>query len=98
MRESDLKRAKILVDVISEINNFLRVIDPDKNLKRGSGSWDINAIFKIETINKFKIFGSRWFGLGVSRQEINIPNELIDILHSEVLKYKIELQEELKSI
>lgn len=66
---------------ISELEYFLTTVDPYKQVQRGSGTWDVNAILKKKINIFYSVFGSRWFGCGTHEQNIVVPPALIDDLY-----------------
>ena len=80
-----------------KIRRFLTACKSSANVERGFG-WDIDAIIKIKTEKSFSIFCSRWFGCGSHKQEIDVPNELIEELEHLAEKRLAIVNQELDSI
>lgn len=93
MDNKTLKKANDLKARINEVKQFLQVFKESANVKRGSGSTDINGWFKIETSKKISILGSRWFGLGSHKTEIDVPFDMVEMLEM-VFKDKLKYLEE----
>ena len=91
-------KANKLQEEIDKIEYFLKTIDPDKNVKRGSGEWDIDVVIKTKTTKEFSILGSRWFGLGSHKEEIEFPNELMFSLYELCLERLLNKRDELKNL
>ena len=88
-----LKKANDLKSRIKEVKQFLEVFKESANIKRGSGSTDIDGWFKIETKKRISILGTRWFGLGSHKAEIDIPFDMVEMLEM-VFKDKLTYLEE----
>lgn len=66
---------------IDDLKRFIYAVDANQ-ITRGSGRKDINVLFKVTTAKSISIFGSRSFGIGSHKAEIEVP----DMLLSEVSK------------
>lgn len=87
-----------LVNQIKELHYFLITTEPLWNVQRGSGSYDINSLIKVKTVKTFSIFASRWFGCGTHKSEIEVPNTLIESLHSNAKALKDKLEKQLNDL
>lgn len=96
--EEKIYRINELNDSIHKLDYFINTVDPEMNIQRGSGSFDINAIIKIKMVKSFSIFASRYYGCGTRNQEIPVPNELIEELNILVRKRRDTLNAELKDL
>jgi len=96
---SKIDRINELKESIRKIEYFNnQIIDPEKNIRRGSGSYDINVCLKVKSVKSYSIFGSRYIGGGSHAKQIDVPNELISGLQSLTATYLIDLQTELNSL
>lgn len=89
MNKETLHICNDLQKSISELEYFLLVFDANKNVVRGSGSKDINGILKIKTTTSISILGSRWFGIGSHKTDLEIPFDLIDPIE-QVFKERLD--------
>lgn len=92
----DLKKVNKINEGIRALEYFITVVDPDKNIIRGSGQKDIGMVVKIKTEKSFSIFGSRWIGYNTHKSEIEIPNELVADIQTLAIVRKLHLERELK--
>lgn len=98
MTDAQIKQANILKEKIKDIEYFLKVADPEKDVKRGSGYWDITALIKKKVTTRFRLFACRWIGMGHLQEEISIPNELLVVIHREVSNYLETIKKELEDL
>lgn len=87
-----LEQANKLKADLKDIDLFLFTINPQWDVQRGSGSYDIDVLLKTENQKSFKLFGTRWFGCGTHKSEIRIPNILLVNLYASVVKMRTEIQ------
>lgn len=79
-----LDRANNLRDRVRELKDFLFTIDPIQ------GRDDRNSVaLKVRTRKEFSLFGSRFYGIGISVNELRIPQPLVEKLKEEA---RIELR------
>ena len=101
MINKTVEKINIINKEIQELEVFTDAVCPLANIQRGSGSWDINALLKVKTEKYFSLFASRWWGMGTTRIEINVPNMLIDELylltHQKLERKKEQLQSLLRT-
>lgn len=97
-KQSTILKINELNGSIRKLKYFITTVDPDHNVRRGSGSYDIDAVLKVKTDKSFSILGSRWIGFGSHEAEINVPNDLIEELQQLAKNRLNALQQELDSL
>jgi hypothetical protein len=98
MDREKIKKAQDLQQRIDDINEFLMVFDANHNFRRGDGSKDIRGIVKIKTKKTISIFGTRWFGCGTLKKEIDIPFDMVNGIWAQWLHSLKLLEDELKGL
>lgn len=93
-----IREANEINDKISVLDRFIEIVDPEKNITRGSGDKDIGLTLKVNTKKSFSIFGLRWIGYNTRNSEIEIPNELVGVIQNLAIKMKLDQETELKNL
>lgn len=73
-----IKKINELQKQISDLEYAINVFKPEANITRGNGVKDIHGIIKIERKTQLSILGSRWFGVGTHKTEIELPSPMVD--------------------
>lgn len=87
-----------LNDQIRDVEYAINVFRPEANITRGSGSKDINGIIKIERKTRLSIFGSRWFGVGTHKTEIELPSTMVEDIQKLMVDRRDKLRSELDGL
>lgn len=92
----DLKKANDLNQKINDLNEFIQIVDPEKNIIRGSGQKDIEMSLQIKKEKSVSILGKRWVGWITRDMQVEIPNELVSEIQNLARARKAVLEKELK--
>jgi len=91
-------RINQLDNQIRDIEHAIRIFNPQANIIRGDGSKDIHSIIKIERKSRVSIFGSRRFGVGTHKIEIELPSSMVSDIEKIMLSRLNELRIELNNL
>lgn len=96
--KSKIDKINQLNDQIREIEYAINIFKPEANIIRGSGLKDIQGVIRIQHKSRLSIFGSRWFGWGTHKMEIELPSAMVeDIEKMLICRYDL-LRSELNSL
>ena len=98
MKTEDIKKAERLAKSINDMKYFINTFNEEANIVRGSGSRDINGVVKIQTDKNISIFGSRWFGCGTHKVELELPVGMISVIEKCYKEKLKELENELEQL
>lgn len=94
--ENYLERANKLFSEIRELQHFLFVVFEFN--KKDTSIPSVNCFMKKTIEIKVSLFGSRKYGCGTHKQEIQIPNELRNEIRDLAEKLLREKEDEYKNI
>lgn len=97
MKRENIRKANDLNKRINEVESFLLVFMESANVRRGNGN-DITGFIKTKTTKEISFIGSRWFGCGTHKTEIEIPYDMVEGLESVFLDKLIDLKLQLKEL
>lgn len=95
--KAEIERINQLDECTIRLKNFINIMDSTKNIQRKTG-WDIRGIIRMKKHFAFSIYGSRWFGVGTHKEEIIIPNEMVEDLKQMAINRLNAVEVELKSL
>lgn len=98
MELKNIDKAVNLQNEIKNIEQFLFVIDPEKQVRRGSGMLDISMLFRKKIDTSFSILGSRWFGFGTHQHLISVPDYMLTDIHRLFVEKLQALKQELDEL
>ena len=96
MDDKQLIRANQIKLELKEVNDFLDTVmslDPQNRMNKRSF---MGITIKNQTT--FSLFGSREYGIGVSKASITIPNSMYDAIKHHAQDIRNDLNEELKNL